>query len=201
MIKAVIFDWGHVLIDNSETHRIKFFSQKLGVTSDEFKPVLEKYLPLFTTGELDEDILWLKIQEDLGIKDIKIPNIWAESWETGYIPFEEMWSLARALKANGYKIGLLSNCEKPTTSLAARPEYGVFDAKIFSCFEGVKKPDSKIYEIALERLGVKPEEAVFIDDVDRYVEGAKIVGLRAIHHDPQNPDKTIAELKSHGVKS
>ncbi len=200
MIKAIIFDWGNVLIGNGEVERLNYFSKVLNVSEDKLKPVLSKYITLFDTGALDEETLWMKVQEDLGSRDIKVLTIWKKAWDEIYFEFEEMWEIARKLKSNGYKLALLSNTEKPTTELSVSPEYAIFDAKVFSCLEGVRKPDRKIYEITLGRLGVKPEEAVFIDDREDYVEGAKIVGLRAIHHNPENISKTVSELKSHGVK-
>jgi HAD superfamily hydrolase (TIGR01509 family) len=56
----------------------------------------------------------------------------------------------------------------------------MFDVLIFSCWEGIKKPEKKIYELALERLGTRPAEAVFIDDKPRCIKGARKAGLKTI---------------------
>lgn len=59
-------------------------------------------------------------------------------------------------------------------------KYGFFDVTVFSCMEGLIKPDRKIYEITLKRLGVKPKEAVFIDDKEENVNSAKNIGINTI---------------------
>ncbi len=51
---------------------------------------------------------------------------------------------------------------------------------IYSHEEGTEKPDARIYEIACERLGLAPDEILFLDDVEAYVEGARAVGMHAI---------------------
>jgi FMN phosphatase YigB (HAD superfamily) len=85
------------------------------------------------------------------------------------------------LKKNGYKVGFLSNTEIPTMNYFYENGYDrYFDVKIFSCVEKTVKPEGKIYLIALEKLKVKPQEAVFIDDKPKYVEGAKKVGINGI---------------------
>ncbi len=73
--------------------------------------------------------------------------------------------------------------------------YGVldhFDSVTISAEEGVMKPDPRIFEIALARAGVLPEEAVFVDDFAANVEGARRVGLRAIHF--RSTAQALAEL-------
>lgn len=67
-----------------------------------------------------------------------------------------------------------------------------FDATIFSCAEKTMKPERKIYLIALDRLEVKPQESIFIDDKPEYVEGAIRVGINGIVF--ENPDQLKREL-------
>jgi putative hydrolase of the HAD superfamily len=59
--------------------------------------------------------------------------------------------------------------------------HGLFDAEVFSATCGLRKPDPRIYELALERLGVEPHEAVFVGDgANDELAGAERVGMRAI---------------------
>ena len=55
-----------------------------------------------------------------------------------------------------------------------------FDVVVDSCEEGVRKPDPEIYLRTCARLGVAPEQALFVDDLPHNVEGARAVGLHAI---------------------
>ncbi len=67
-----------------------------------------------------------------------------------------------------------------------------FDEMIISAEVKLMKPDPEIYRLALDRTRVAPSEAVFIDDFQVNVEGARAVGLHAIHF--RRPDQAIAEL-------
>jgi len=77
-------------------------------------------------------------------------------------------------------------------------DYDMFDVLVFSCLEGVMKPEQRIYEITLERLGSKAEQTVFIDDRQDYIRGAQKVGLNTILFN--NIDQVKDELKRLGVE-
>jgi len=81
-----------------------------------------------------------------------------------------------------YKIGLLSNY---SNDLRPRIEKewaidSVFDEIIISCEVGMIKPDPAIFNLMLDRLGVKADESVFIDDRIKNIDGAKEMGFHTI---------------------
>jgi len=88
------------------------------------------------------------------------------------------------------KTGMLSNSW-------GRTDYGplvdFFDGVVISGAERLRKPDPRIYRLAAERVGVEAKACVFVDDVARNAEGAKAVGMHAIHH--TDPDITIPQLE------
>ena len=51
---------------------------------------------------------------------------------------------------------------------------------IESCVEGVRKPEQPIYHLVLERLGVEPSEAVFLDDIGSNLKTASEMGISTI---------------------
>jgi HAD superfamily hydrolase (TIGR01509 family) len=57
---------------------------------------------------------------------------------------------------------------------------------------GVMKPEARIYQMALDALGVAPAESVFVDDFPENVEGARAVGMQAIHF--IQPEQALDEL-------
>jgi HAD superfamily hydrolase (TIGR01509 family) len=69
-----------------------------------------------------------------------------------------------------------------------------FDGLVISAEVGVMKPKAEVYLLALEQLGVSPGEAVFVDDFIENVEGARSVGMSAIHF--RDPESALAELRS-----
>jgi putative hydrolase of the HAD superfamily len=73
-----------------------------------------------------------------------------------------------------------------------------FDPLIFSCDVGFRKPDPKIYEIALEKLKCDPEECIFIDDKKRNSDGAEKLGMKGIVF--EEVSKLIEDLSNFGVK-
>jgi HAD superfamily hydrolase (TIGR01509 family) len=58
----------------------------------------------------------------------------------------------------------------------------------------LRKPEPEIYLLSAERLGLQPKECVFIDDLELNVDGARALGMTAIHH--TSYDETRRELES-----
>jgi putative hydrolase of the HAD superfamily len=87
-----------------------------------------------------------------------------------------------ALKSRGHKTGLISDCTAETpVAWQFSPLAPLFDVTVFSCRAGVKKPDARIYQLAAEKLAVKPEECLYIGDgSSRELTGASGVGMRAV---------------------
>lgn len=93
-----------------------------------------------------------------------------------------------------YKIAMLSNAGADrTVELFGVKRARLFDEVILSHQIGITKPDLEIYKITATRLGILPEEAIFIDDVERYCNAAEQMGMKAIWH--QDSAETIARLK------
>lgn len=88
----------------------------------------------------------------------------------------------RDLRSRGQKIGLLSNIATNwiRDSFLTPDEQKLFDAMVLSFEVGLTKPDPRIFHLVCDHLDIKPEEAVFIDDIDRYCQAAKAEGLKPI---------------------
>lgn len=94
-----------------------------------------------------------------------------------------------------YHVCLLSNINECMMQLTDSPSFSddglpishYFDSMFLSCRMHMYKPDAEIYLEALRRDGMNPEETIFIDDAIRNVEGARAVGIRALHV-PTNED-------------
>ncbi len=179
-IKAVIFDWGGVLIDDPEPGLMQYCADALGVSKEKYIETHKKFWAEFQTGSITEEVFWGRVCGELGAAAPKGFSLWGRAFAAIYRPKEEMFALARSLKKNGYKTALLSNAEVATMEYFHRQGYDMFDVLIFSCAEGTKKPEGEIYELTLERLGTKANESVFIDDRLRCIEGAKAGGLNTI---------------------
>jgi len=91
-----------------------------------------------------------------------------------------MFTIAAYLQDNGCKTALLSNTEIPTMKFFHEQKYNMFDILVFSCMEGTIKPEKKIFEITIQKIGCEPEQSVFIDDNPEFINAAKKIGINAI---------------------
>lgn len=181
MIRSIIFDWGGVLIDNPTDDLMKFCSSSLGITPDTLKSEFSKFESQFQKGAISETDMWKKICSHLQINEPATSSLWREAVNSVFRDKKDVYKLVEKLRAAGYKTGLLSNTEIPTTDYFYDHGYDkYFDAVAFSCVEKSVKPEPKIFNALLKKLGTKPQETVFIDDKPEYVESATRLGLVGI---------------------
>jgi putative hydrolase of the HAD superfamily len=179
-IKAVIFDWGGVMIDDPWPGLRLYCASKLKVTPDAFEEAFNKYMDGFQTNAVSEDKFWELISGELNVEKPTARSLWKEAFRTVYKPKQEMFLLAESLQKSGCKTVLLSNTEIPVMNFFLEQKYNCFDIQVFSCAEGIRKPSKKIYEETVKKLGCKPQETIFIDDKPQMIEGAKKARLNTI---------------------
>jgi len=180
VIKAVIFDWGGVLIDNPAAGLIEYCSEALGVPPERFAEARETHYPPFLKGEISEKEFWRRVCGDLQVPEPNAPSLWGEAFRQAYVPRGEMFALVSLLKERGYRTALLSNAEEPAAQHFHACNYPMFDVLTFSCREKTAKPEPAIYELTLRRLGVAPGEALMIDDREDFLDGAWDVGIHVL---------------------
>lgn len=179
MIHNIILDMGNVLLDyNPNVILDKVFD------NEEDKQIILKELfggPEWVQGDLG--IITNEQRYD-GVSK-RVPDrlheglkICVEQWDVCMIPVDGAGEFCRYVREKGYGIYVLSNA----CSLFYQyfPKYFPledFDGIVVSSDEHIVKPDRRIYEILLERYGLKAEECLFIDDRKDNVEGALSVGI------------------------
>ena len=194
-IESVIFDWGGVLIDDPAPGLMQYCAQALGVSKEDCEKTHDKFVADFEKGLISEDIFWDRICSDLNVTRPKATSLWTDAFKAVYSPREDMFSTAARLKKNGYHTALLSNTEMPTIEYFYQLKYDMFDVLVFSCLEKTRKPEKKIYELTVQKLGSQPKQSIFIDDKQEYIEGAKQAGLRTIlFENVSQVRNTLAEL-------
>jgi putative hydrolase of the HAD superfamily len=117
-------------------------------------------------------------------------------------PNEPMIEFMRQLKGRGYRMAICTNNIREWEQLwrAKLPVDEIFDVVVDSAFVGSRKPEPEIYRLTLDRLGVPPESALLIDDVELNCEAARALGLDAVWF--QTTEQAIREtesLLSHGA--
>jgi putative hydrolase of the HAD superfamily len=102
----------------------------------------------------------------------------------------------RELRGRGYRMAICTNNVREWEPLwrAKLPVDEIFDAVIDSAFVGARKPERRIYEITLERLGVPAQAALMVDDIELNCDAARELGMSAVwFHDTE---QAIAEIEA-----
>jgi putative hydrolase of the HAD superfamily len=102
--------------------------------------------------------------------------------QEGLVPVPGALETISELRARSFRIGLITICSDDVPALwPETPFHGLFDAEVFSCSVGLRKPDPRIYELACEQLGVESSEALFVGDgANDELAGAERVGMTAV---------------------
>jgi putative hydrolase of the HAD superfamily len=111
-------------------------------------------------------------------------------------PNPPMIELMRELKAEGFQMAMLTNNVREWEPLwrSMLPVDEIFETVVDSGFVGCRKPESRIYELTLERIDRGAEDCLFVDDVLVNIEGARKAGLHAVHF--QDNEQAIPEIRA-----
>jgi epoxide hydrolase-like predicted phosphatase len=111
-------------------------------------------------------------------------------------PNPEMIDLMRELKDSGYRMAMLTNNVREWEPLwrSMLPVDEIFETVVDSGFVGCRKPESRIYALTLERIGIAPEACLFVDDVEVNCEGARKAGINAVHF--RDNEQAIPEIRA-----
>ena len=189
-IKAIVFDYGGVIINIDYQATIDAFN-KLGTIDFEEMYSQASQSNLFNeieTGQISGQYFINQILDYL--PPGTSPNLVVSAWNQMIkdVPLERIELLLR-LKKEGYTIILLSNTNEIHIELANRrwaltcnqSPKEVFDAVYYSHEVKMRKPNSEIFEFVCSKHQLKPSEVLFIDDSIQHIEGAKKIGINAIH--------------------
>lgn len=191
MIKAIIFDFAGVI--GTEGYSLwakEKKAQGIETTSTYFHDISNR----LDRGDITREEFTQDLSEKVGTDSKKI---WGEMFAKIKIN-NELLSCIIKLKKN-YKIGLLTNYNhlwmNKLFSIYKLEKY--FDSKVISSLHKVIKPEKKIYQISLNLLQVKPEEAIFFDDRQRNIDGGESVGIKSFLFTTNS--NLIKDLRSCGV--
>ncbi len=108
--------------------------------------------------------------------------------------------LLQKLAAAGYRLDCLSNMHAESWEYLQdwHPFLGLFQRRIISCYLGTIKPELSIYEHLLSDPELRPEESVFLDDLEVNLAPARELGLHTVLF--RNPEQAATELKNLGVR-
>lgn len=194
-LRAIYFDFGGVITRTEFQTPRQHLADRLKVDYEDLvKVVFESdSAKKAGLGEISEEQHFANVMRALHLP-ISDARSFADEFFSGDVTDLALLDLARSLRRK-HKVGLISNAWSGLREwMTERKMADAFDAMVISAEEKIAKPDARIYLLALEKLGVQPGEAVFLDDSRENVEGARAVGMQAIHF--VDPQKAVAELKA-----
>jgi epoxide hydrolase-like predicted phosphatase len=191
---GLLIDWGGVLTTDLFASFASFFEQE-GLDTAQVRTLFRddrdarRLLIDMETGAITEEDFEPRLAEALGVAEHA--NL-IDRMMAGAQPDPVMIAAVRAAKRAGVRTGLVSNSwgtrRYPRDLLAE-----LFDGIVISGEEGTRKPDSRMYELGAERIGLPPEACVYVDDLPFNLEPAAALGMATVHH--MDAGTTVAELE------
>lgn len=193
-IRAVIWDIGGVLVRTEDREPRMRQAERLGLTREALVYLVfdsemgqKAQLGAVSAKELLEYVC----------QAVHLPVEEAANFEQEFFAGDsldvDLVNYIRSLRTR-YRTGIISNAWDDVRSMIKErwKMADAFDQIVVSAEVKIGKPDPRIFKLALENLGVAPEEAVFIDDFAHNIEGARAVGMHAIQF--QTAEQIRADL-------
>jgi epoxide hydrolase-like predicted phosphatase len=182
LIKAVIFDFGRVITAQKPDSLFRDYEEMLNLAQDSINPIM------FDSPAWQDALLgrktakdfWTSIGPALGLKSSHEIDMFRRQYHDDEAVNPGVLEIILRLHGR-YKLAVLSNSPPGLKRwLSDWKILHLFDLVFCSGDEGVIKPDPIAFKITLERLNVRPEESVFIDDTQEHVDAARGLGINGI---------------------
>jgi len=180
-IRAVYFDLGGVIVRTDDKGPRTALAQEFGKSYAEMdNAVFENESSILATvGHITEDQHWQNVIRSLGLPDSEIPRV-----RTAFFAGDSIdWNIINFLRElrGQYKTGLISNAWDGLRPWMVSQKFeDAFDYLTISAEVHSGKPAPEIYLHALEKLGVQANESVFVDDVQKNIEGCEKLGMQGV---------------------
>ncbi len=185
MLRALISDFGGVLMRTHTDRTRRELERRVGLKANTIEDLVfsSDLSQRAQRGEISEEDFWQQLERELDLprSGLTLMEFRREFFADDFLD-EDLVALIRGVRPV-LKTGLISNAWSGLRRLLQTtvPIQDVFDTIVISAEEKVLKPDPRIYVAALDRLGVRPPEAIFLDDVKVNVDAANTLGLTGVH--------------------
>jgi putative hydrolase of the HAD superfamily len=199
-LQAVIFDYGEVLSGPPDPQAHRNLLAIAGVPEEAFEKAYWAHRLDYDADILDGQTYWQTVARDTGVSfTVKQMGQLLEQDAIMWMNLNPaMIAWIPRIKQAGFRLGILSNMGFGVLDYM-RPRFpwlAQFDYLTFSCDLGIVKPDPAIYLHTVKKLGVAPEQALFIDNLETNITGAEAVGLHAALF--QNVEQLQKDLSRRG---
>ena len=179
MIKLIIFDVGGVIDTFDEKYYIRYICRKLKIDQKEFKEALIPLLDKMEVSKISLDEMLYRLSQRFNISKEKLE--WGSAFSKLNCVNTNVVKLMARLSKH-YNIAILTNVSRSRheMKMGRYLEKVKYDRIFASCYLKMNKPHAKIYRFVLKKMKVKANEAIFIDNLERNVAGARKVGIKSI---------------------
>jgi putative hydrolase of the HAD superfamily len=199
-LRAVIFDYGRVLSLPPSDADWEAFASATDLPLGTLHHRYWEFRDAYDRKEVSAADYWVKVV-GRELADNELTELIAMDDAQWTRVNDDMLHLARQLKEAGVKIAILSNMQTDMLKvMRAKFDWlAEFDVQMYSCEVGMVKPEREVYLECARRLGVDPEQSLFLDDKDKNIIGAEQAGMHATLFDGEMSvvEKKLTEL---GVK-
>jgi len=182
-IQAVFWDLGGVIIRTEDRTRRAVWEARLGLPPRELDQIVfaGEMGRKAAVGQAGAEDVWTWVGERLGLDPEQRESLRQDFWRGEDLDLE-LVEYIRRLRPT-YRTGMISNAW-PEIREQIENEWRIadaFDQLIISAEVGLAKPDPRIYQLALEGLGVQASQAIFVDDFIENLEAASALGMHPVH--------------------
>lgn len=182
-IQAVFWDLGGVIIRTEDRTRRAAWEARLGLPPRELDQIVfaGEMGRKAAVGQAGAEDVWTWVAERLGLDPEQRESLRQDFWRGEDLDLE-LVEYIRRLRPT-YRTGMISNAW-PEIREQIEHEWRIadaFDKLIISAEVGLAKPDPRIYQLALEGLGVQAGQAIFVDDFIENLEAASALGMHPVH--------------------
>jgi len=194
-VEAILFDLAEVYLTGLKGTHTRL-EPRLDAPVEEAALLGEHATRLFH-GEISEVEYWRGLIDANGWK-VEVDDLRRLAREN-FVRIDGTEQIVRELKESGYPLGLLSIHAREWVEYCEREfdHHRYFDAVVYSYECGLSKPDRRAYERALEALGARAENTLFIDDAEENVQAARELGMQAIQF--LDAERLAVQLAEMGV--
>ena len=193
-IKAIYFDLGGVIVRTEDKTLRTELGQRFGMTYDQIDRFVFgcETAKKASIGLISEEQHWRDVARRLEQPESDWQSI-ADAFFGGDKIDRDMLAFIDSVRP-AIKTGVISNAWNGLRDYMRKNGFlAPFDDVIVSAEVGIVKPDARIYQLALDKFGIQPEEAVFVDDMPENIAACQALGMQGVQF--KTAEQVLADVK------
>ncbi len=193
-IKAIYFDLGGVIVRTEDKTLRTELGQRFGMSYDQIDRFVFgcETAKKASIGLISEEQHWRDVARRLGQPESEWQSI-ADAFFGGDRIDRNLLAFIESVRP-ALKTGVISNAWDGLRDYMRKNGFlAPFDEVIVSAEVGIVKPDARIYQLALDKFGIQPAEAVFVDDMPENIAACQALGMQGVQF--QTAGQVLADVK------